>query len=392
MKIDMFKNTKSQYEVLAHFTRGFQEALKRAKIESDTYDIQQQPEEEILANFVKKPPDFTAGFNFLISEHSFLEPLGIPHISLIVDNATYYPMLINLPHTLACFVEQDSCEFIRLFGHTKTMFLPHAIEAEMVSSTLDEEIIEAKRDFEIVLTASFIDADELFKKWQMLFSKKAVQFLDDIAESTLASRNRCHTLACLQDLQANQEVVEEIKEKELPIFDIINSIEKVIRGRDKIRLVNALSGSDFHIFGAAKDEEGWRGVCKNKKGFVFHEAVPFKKLFELYKRSKIVVNSMSTIKNGFHERIFYALAAGASVLTNENALVPSAFEEGKALLYFLAPKYADIPLTINAALLDEKSRLADVFKARERVRASHTWDTRVKMLLDAVFSLQSQKE
>ena len=387
MKIDMFENTKSQYEVLAHFAEGFQNALKRAKIDSDTYDILKQPEEEILASFIKNPPDYTAGFNVLISEHSFFEPLGIPHISLIVDSATYFPELINLPHTLACFIDQDSCEFIRLFGHAKTMFLPHAIEAEAVSSTLDEEIIDSKRDFEIVLTGSFIDAEEIFKKWQESFSKKTLQFLDDIVESTLASSNMCQTLACLQALQTNQEVIEEIKGKELPIFDIINSVEKVMRGRDKIRVVNALSGSDLHIFGSSGDEEGWRSQCKNTKGFVFHEAIPFKNLFSLYKRSKIIVNSVPMIKNGFHERIFYALAAGASVLTNENVLVPSAFEEGKALLYFLAPKYAEITQTINAALSDEKSRMADVLKARERVRASHTWDARVKTLQEVLATI-----
>lgn len=385
MRIDLFKNTKSQHEVLAHFTKGFQEALKRVKIDSDTYDILQQPEEEILASFVKKPPVCTAGFNVLISEHSFFEPLGIPHISLIVDSATYYPELINLPHTLACFVEQDSCEFIRLFGHTKTMFVPHAIEREVVSPALDTEIVESKRDLEIVLTGSFIDVEELYKKWKEIFSKKAVKFLDDIVESTLASSSLCHTLACLQALQTNQEVVEEIKGKEFPIFDIINSVEKVIRGRDKISLVNALHGSDLHIFGSVRDEEGWKGACKN--GFVFHKAVPFKDLFALYKRSKIVVNSMPSIKNGYHERIFYGLAAGASVLTNENVLVPSTFEEGQALLYFLAPQYDAITKTVHTALKDEKKRLQDVLKARECVRASHTWDSRVALIQEAVNAL-----
>ncbi len=384
MRVDIFKNTESKYEVLAHFTKEFQKALKRAKIESDTYDIIEQPEEEILASFVKNQTDFTFGFNVLLAEHSLFEPLSIPHISWIVDNATYYPALINLPHTLACFVDDDSCEFIRLFGHTATMFLPHAIEKEAVSSSQDEEIRKEARDLDIVLAGSFIDADGIVGEWHKIFSKKTVQFLDEVVESTLASPSLCHTLACLQALQKNNEVVEEIKGKELPIFDILNSIEKVIRGRDKIRLVNAMSGLDFHIFGKASDEERWREVCKDKKSFTFHEHVAFEDLLKLYKRSRIVVNSMPTIKKGFHERIFYGLAAGASVLTNENSLVPSAFDEKGALLYYLAPNYKDIPNTIQVALKDEEKRLQDVLKARERVRESHTWDNRVKTLQEVL--------
>jgi len=240
-------------------------ALRRKKIACRIYDITKEDEAEILASFVKEAPDYTLGFNFLISTHSFLEPLGIPHIALMVDSATYYPQLINAPHTLACFVESDSCEFIKLFGNTKTLFLPHAIERELVDSTLEEEIVQAKRDFDVTISASYIDPDGIYENWKELFSQKTVAFLDEMVESTLASKEICHVLNFLQSLQTKQEIAQEIRDKELPIFDLINSVEKVMRGRDKIRLLKALNGFHLHIFGSNKMKSAGRGSCKTKK-------------------------------------------------------------------------------------------------------------------------------
>src|SRR5438105_109449 len=125
MRIDLFKNTRSHFEVLAHFTKEFQKALRRHKIASKTYDILTQSEGEILAHFVKDSSNYTAGFNVLVAEHSFFEPLNILHLAIIVDCATYYPELINSPHTIALFVDEDSCDFVRFFGHENTIFFPH---------------------------------------------------------------------------------------------------------------------------------------------------------------------------------------------------------------------------------------------------------------------------
>ncbi len=384
MRIAIFVNSKSQYDVLGHFTEEFKKSLCRLKIDAMFYDTTKVSEAEILADFVKTKPDFTFGFNFLISEHSFLEPLEIPHIAVMVDSATYYPQLINAPHTLACFVEADSCKFIQHFGLTKTLFFPHAIEPSLVSADIQEELKNAKRDYEVTLTASYIDPDAIYSAWKETFSETTVAFFDEVVEETLESKGLCHFFCFLQKLQLKPDVANEIKDKELPIFDLINSVEKMIRARDKIRLVKALNGFEVHIFGHKQEEARWRAAVSGKNSIIFHQQVPFKELFSVYKRSKVVINSMPTIKHGFHERLLCALAAGASVLTNENEFMLPLFPNNLATSYFLAPKYAAIPKKVEQLLASETMRLQDVLEARNTIAKQHTWDARAKLLKELI--------
>ena len=74
------------------------------------------------------------------------------------------------------------------------------------------------------------------------------------------------------------------------------------------------------------------------------------------------------------------MGAGASVLTNENVLLPETFNPGWNLVYFLSPDYEKISTKIDAALADETKRLHDVMQSREVIAKSHTWEARVNML------------
>src|SRR5260370_204644 len=82
-----------------------------------------------------------------------------------------------------------------------------------------------------------------------LFSEKIVCVLDEVGERSLASSDINHTCALLRALQEHPEQLEEHKKSRVPIFDVMNSVERVIRGGDKIRLVSALRDMELHIFG-----------------------------------------------------------------------------------------------------------------------------------------------
>jgi spore maturation protein CgeB len=378
--IDLFENNQSQYEVLSHFTHEFQQALHRKKIQSKIIKKDKTTTSVAIEHFAEKNLDCTAGFNYLIDEELFFEKYRIPHLALLVDFATYYPELILCPNIISAFADEDSVEFFKLFGTNQVLFFPRAIEREVVSEKLNNEIVNSERNLEVVLCSSFIDADVIYKKWQVNLSPPLVKLLDDITEASLASRDHSHIQATLQELQVNLEFAQEIKEKKISFLDVINSVEQAMRGRDKIRILNALHGHKVFIFGPTDDKILWERVLNKKNTYTFHKPVHFKDLFSVFKRSKIVINSMPAIKRGFHERLFMALAAGASVLTNDNVSVPMSFDQGQHLIYFLSPEYHKINQGIETALSNEKKRLEDVLKAREYIRDAHTWDARVKML------------
>jgi hypothetical protein len=377
-QIDLFKNSRGQYEMLVNCTNEFEKALHRQEIQSNTYDTEEKTLSEISAQFVKNPPDCTAGFNFFMTAQSM--PTRIPHLAMMVDSATYYPELIQAQHVIAAMSDQDSVEFLKLFGKKHALFFPLATDQETVSEKKNDEILNSKRDLAVVFAGSFVDGALIFSRWKDYFSKDLLKLFDNIVEETLASSTRSHIIAVFEAFQANPKFAQEIKEKEFGFLDIINSIEQVMRGRDKERLLNALHDQQIQMFVPEQEKALWQKVLKQKNNLVFHPPVSFQDLFSVFKRSKIVINSMPQIKRGFHEQMLLALGAGASSLTNENVLLSNTFKPGSELLYYLAPNYEKVTTKIQSALTNESKRLDDVMQARDVIRKAHTWDARVKML------------
>ena len=379
-RIDFFKNTKSQYGVLVAFTKGLQQALRRAKIASRTFDILTQSEGDILSFFAKDMPDCTIGFN-VIPGHLSFEQLGVPHVALIVDCATHYLEMLECKNAIAGFVEEDSCGFFKLCGHKNVIFFPHAIDQKQLRSASEMKV---KRDLDVVMCGSFSDAELIRASWKLLLSKKAQDFLLDAAEQVLASDHLTHLQIFVTEMEKKGFFAEELKEKGIPAFTLINWLEIYIRGIDRIRFIQAIEGHDIHIFGQKEEQELWKKALKRKKRLFFHEKVPYDKLPEVFLRTRAVINSMATIKRGLHERLLLGLSQGASVLSNDNIFIEKTFNQPKALLNIRMPDYSQANELLAHAFENEEERINDIMKAHKIIRDQHTFDVRVKMLQDTL--------
>ncbi len=99
------------------------------------------------------------------------------------------------------------------------------------------------------------------------------------------------------------------------------------------------------------------------------------------KKSKIVLNSSPTIKNGAHERIFAGLACGAAVVATENIYVKELFGETKGVSFYRPNHWDKVNEQVQALLSNETDRETAVHKGRELVMHHHTWDHRAKKLI-----------
>jgi len=388
--IDFFKNTKSQYGVLPAFSVGLRRALERQKVHTNDFDMEALSHGEIVAKLAKNRPDCTAGFNVVIPKHSAIEPLGIPHLSLIVDCATYYPELLQTDHVVASFVEEDSCGFLRMLGFSNVLFLPHAIDRELVSPKNLKEITSEKRDLDVVMCGSYYSADEIVSAWKELLSPSAVTHLIELAEEVMSSTHRTHLQAFVELVEKQGPFEKELLKKKIEYFDLMNSLELYIRSIDRVRFLQAIDGYDLHIFGAKQYEEGWMRELKGKKRLFFHPEVLHDELPKVFRRARCVLNSLPTIKRGFHERLLVALSQGASVLGNDNVYIQSQFPLSKALLNIMPPNYSRANALLDAAFKDEATRLEDVIATHTTIREHHTWDERAKTLLKKLPPLLQQ--
>lgn len=369
-RIDLFTfGHKQQYGVQEAFSCGLQKALQRAHVASTLYPYQELGTGSLLAALVQNRPDYTAGFNVTVAEHSPLEPLAIPHLAMILDSASYFPELLNNPKALVSFVDNESVAFFQKLGCKNVFFLPHAIERECI-----QEAQVDKKDLDVVLTGSYIDPEAIVGTWRDLVSAESFNELTTLSEQVLASATLSPLRAFVELIEKHGAFEQELMQKGISFYDLLNSIDHYIRGMDRKRLVEAID-RPVHIFGAKQYERFWPKQC------IFHDEVPYSQLHQIFSRARIVLNSMPMFKHALHERLLMSLAYNASVISTDSLYLRSQFPESKAISYYLSPNYTSVNDIIEEMLKDEPARLKAV-QATHPILSHHTWDVRAKELLN----------
>jgi len=373
MRIDLFENFKNQFGVLSHFESCFQDALRAKKVQSRNFCILDGEGAWIEAcsgDF----PDWTAGFNVMPGISKRFEEHGIHHIALLVDTTPYSPELLSSPNSVAACVDEDSAQFFELLGHKKSLFLPHAIEKEALKVAIEED-----RPYDVVFAGSFIDADAEVAMWKERFSRPLRTALEQIVEDALRS-DKSYMLLSIELFQANPVLLQDLKTANISLFDAMISVDRALRGLERKALLGSLQGVHLHIFGPEKDKEAWQKIVKTE--CTYHGPQTFEEMRAVFQKSRVVVNSVPMFKRAVHERVLYALAGGASVITNKNSYMQETLPEGKGVGYFEGGDYKSAGEKIGDMLKDEKKRLEAVEKARNAIRQHHTWDNRVETLLN----------
>jgi hypothetical protein len=111
----------------------------------------------------------------------------------------------------------------------------------------------------------------------------------------------------------------------------------------------------------------------------------FAAIRQLMRRARIVLNMTGKFPSGSHERIWYAMAEGAVVLTDFSVFMQETFTDGEAILYLPRKHLYAEDLAPLAALAREDRRLDRMAEAAVTLYgAHHTWRKRAPLLLDAM--------
>lgn len=111
----------------------------------------------------------------------------------------------------------------------------------------------------------------------------------------------------------------------------------------------------------------------------------FARIRRLMGRSRIVLNCTNKFPDGAHERIWYAMAEGAAVLTDASRYLERDFVHGRDILFL--PRHGDLGETIAevSGLLADPQRLDRIVAASRPVyAANHTWRSRLETLFALV--------
>lgn len=364
------------YGVLVHFTNAMAAALQRQGVSCRVLGAANGHTPDLVKQILLDSPDYTLSFNGLLpdAQGEFLcDRIGIPHIALVVDGPNHFLDLMKSPLTRVASIDKDFTAFFQAFSQQEVLFIPHAVEKDYL------EPIDSSRIYDIVLFGTCIDYEERLKQWPKIFPKDVCRILEDAVSICIADQR----IPYFQALQ--NALVDRVDPRPLDFLALLEQVETVMRGRDRVELVRAIQHTQVHLFGTKTGEQGWEHYFAGKqKNVTLHGQISYERVLQVMAQSKIILNSSPHIRNGAHERIFTGLMAGATVITNESPYVREIFGTEKGVLYYSSLDYAGINEAISSILSGENKRRSAIERGRKIVQSGHTWDHRAKALIEAL--------
>ncbi|WP_320174217.1 glycosyltransferase [Maridesulfovibrio sp.] len=131
-------------------------------------------------------------------------------------------------------------------------------------------------------------------------------------------------------------------------------------------------------------DDGWKQLLANESTWEYHSELSYyEDLPRFYPCSKINFNCTSQqMKGAVNQRVFDVPACNGFILTDHRYQMERLFEPGKEIAVYNSLE--EIPQLIDKYLNDETARKDIVKAARKRILAEHTYDCRIKTLIDCM--------
>lgn len=370
-KIDVLLPRISQYEVMHHFAKKISEAFARAGFKTRLLNREQYEE-----TYKKSPPDLTVGFNGAPRDEEgkmLCDIYEVPHLSFLLDPPYRFPYLVDSPLVQIGCDDRTCCKLLNDVGCQNTFFFPNSVETELNPDNGHEKI------YDIVLPATFIDFEELWNSWPSKFDADIVKALRGAADETFTDKDKSFITSFREHCGARFDWKE--------LSDPLQELELYVKGKDRALLLEALPDRTIHIFGNTVGKRGWKEYLGKKHPSIYvHNSIPYIEALEIMKKTKILINPCLKNKDGTHDRLFSGIACGAVVVTTDSHYLRETFSEGDGACYYSFPEIEPLKDKITSYLDNETLRSDAVAKGYEIIKNHHTWDHRVKELLETVFN------
>lgn len=378
------------YESKRYFTHHLADSLAKLGVRIKIVDVQEGPlSSEALKEMIDFRPDLTCSFNTLlpISEDRYLgDVLHIPHLSILLDPAIYSTALTRSPFSILSCVDRDDCHLLETSGFPRVFFFPHAVEKSLIGSGKHE------KTHEVVFLGSCYDYESLRVSWRQQNPENINQVLDDAIDIVFSDNRTSLAEALTKAWSATGRSPEGVDFPALFYY-----LDNYTRGRDRVELIRAIKDAPVHVYGALSSDNavgvlGWSPYLAGNKNVTVHPQVSFTESMHILQHSKIALNSMPFFKNGSHERVLTALAAGALPVTTDTVFFRENFKENEEIVFYQPKKWENVNALIHRYLEDEGLRQEVVARGSLIVEQKFTWDCRAKEMLQSLSSLFKPRE
>lgn len=330
---------------------------------------------EQLFAFQKKGLDMVIVFNNscfqmrLKSGESLWDIWKVPCINVLVDHPMYYfDTLDNAPsYGIVACADKYHTDYIKRFYPTvkNAFFLPTAGECIKPFHELKPF---AERTIDVLFIGSYkyhndIIYDEFDKELEQELLTNPYKTFENAVEDCLSKNNI--------SLPDNELKVVIQKHRFVDVNTTALFRKKIIE-----ILVNG--GIPVTIYG-----NGWEALeVFHHPNFIYRGLVSPEDGIRLMENSKIVLNHMAWFKAGASERIFEAMLQGAIALTDGSEYLKEELKDMEHFVLYSLDAIEKLPQSINT-LLSDSCLIESIRKqAYHQALTDHTWQNRVKNLLD----------
>lgn len=375
-----FTPRENHYQIQDYILNGFMQAFQRMGIECHSITIDWDNVDALLQFILEKNPDCTFAINGLLpnADGEFLADfLQIPHIAYMIDSPLFHMPLISSNYTLITGVDDYFCRLLRGWGAPRVHFSPHAVDQKDCIETNEERI------YEVLIPSSFIDYQAIYEQWKQEYSAEFFRLLEKAIQLSFKDLSISYIQA-VSDMYESYYRTRGEPLQSAHLLKLLKEVEYYMRGVDRIELINSLDESiETHIIGENFDLIHLTPYLRrSSSNLFFHAPSPYIDTLNLMRKSKVVINSTPTFKEGGHERLFASLACGALPLTNDNLFIHKYFREGEDLLIYKPGQRAECNRLLKIYLEDEDRRKKAIYKGYDKVLKGHLLDNRAQSLLN----------
>lgn len=310
-------------------------------------------------------PQFLVIFNGLFAQPDgrlICDYLKIPALFFLVDSPFHFDTVKSPYAWISCIDRGHRRDLVRM-GFERTLFMPHAV-AKLEDFDPNEE-----RSYGCVMFSSGIDYKKIHQKLFQALSKKAQNCLEEGLAKWEANPGLTLDEAIPIDIPSD-----------IPRGFILKKLDLYLKGLKRTELLRSLDEFQIDLFGGGDSWETiLEGSCPHVK---IHSELSFHDVISTMRRSKVVLNSCASIRDGAHERIFQALASGCTVVAERTPYLFETFGAGKGVAYY--PKNEDVKNTISLWLNDEDARVQELLEGRVQVEKGQLWEHRASSLCSAL--------
>ncbi len=350
--------------------------------------LQEEFVRTLLQEVVEFQPDAVLTMNHLGVDREgvltdLLARLELPLVSWFVDN----------PHLVLHSYPKLSCDWLNIFtydsdnipslnqaGYDHVYYLPLGTDIERFNPRNAQKSFDKawKSDISFVgnsmrtKVASALKRAEIPRELLLNYKEIAIEFIKTSKHSVYE---------CLEDSFPHL----------LSYYNNLESIEKKLAFETAITWeatreyrFNCVSKTFPYKPLIVGDPSWLRCLDKRKVDYNFISALSYySQLPQFYCHSIINFNATSQqMKNAINQRIFDVPATGSFVLTDWRSQMDNLMESGKEIISYKDKE--EIPELVSYYLKNEGARKKIIEAGRKRVESEHTWEVRIKTIVETV--------